>query len=145
MPFDELTKILQSSISPVALISGIGLLLLAMTNRYARTTDGARTLARQHKEALPEHRANLSIQIKILFERSKILRFSIIFAAISIFCASLLILLIFVSYFLELDLHHVIVAVFAISFIALIVSLGFFIKDLTLSLNALKQELTDFI
>lgn len=145
MPFEELTKILQSSISPVALISGIGLLLLAMTNRYARTTDGARALARQYKEALPEHRASLSVQIKILFERSKILRFSIIFAAISIFCASLLILLIFLSYFLGLDLHPIILAVFAISFIALIVSLGLFIKDLTVSLNALKQELTDFI
>ncbi|MBX7153134.1 DUF2721 domain-containing protein [bacterium] len=145
MPFEQLTKILQSSISPVALISGIGLLLLAMTNRYARTTDGARALARQYKESLPEHRANLAIQIKILFERSKLLRLSIIFAAISIFCASLLILLIFVSYFLDIDLHHVILAVFAISFIALIISLSFFIKDLTLSLNALKQELTDFI
>ncbi|KAF0248112.1 MAG: hypothetical protein FD167_2491, partial [bacterium] len=32
---NEITKILQTAISPVVLISGIGLLVLSMTNRFA--------------------------------------------------------------------------------------------------------------
>ena len=43
----EVTKILQTSISPVVLISGIGLLVLSMTNRFARTTDRARALSKR--------------------------------------------------------------------------------------------------
>jgi len=41
----ELIPVLQVAIGPVILISGIGLLLLGMTNRYGRTIDRARELA----------------------------------------------------------------------------------------------------
>ena len=41
----ELIPILQSAVGPVILISGVGLLLLSMTNRFGRVVDRARILA----------------------------------------------------------------------------------------------------
>lgn len=38
LEIDQVTSVLQMSISPVALVSGVGLLLLSMTNRVGRTT-----------------------------------------------------------------------------------------------------------
>lgn len=143
--FDELTRVLQTSISPVALISGIGLLLLAMANRYARTTDGARNLAKQYHTATEQEKESLRIQIVILFRRSRILRLSIIFAAFSIFCVCLLIITLFTSYFLQVPLQDPIIVLFALSFFSLVTSMALFIRDLTMSLNALKQELRSFI
>jgi hypothetical protein len=39
MVLDSMSTILQAAIAPTVLISGIGLLLLSMTNRYARPLD----------------------------------------------------------------------------------------------------------
>ncbi len=143
--FENLVHILQISITPVALISGIGLLLLAMSNRYARTTDGARALARQMKEMPDEQKENVSTQIRILFRRSRVLRLSILFALFSIFCVSLLIFMLFITYYARLNLTDVIVGLFTVSFLSLVVSLAFFIRDLTMSLNALRRELKDIV
>jgi len=41
----ELIPVLQTAIGPVALISGIGLLILSMTNRLGRVIDRGRSLA----------------------------------------------------------------------------------------------------
>jgi hypothetical protein len=143
--FENLVHMLQISITPVALISGIGLLLLAMSNRYARTTDGARTLARQVKDMPVEQRENVLAQVRILFLRSRILRLSIVFALFSIFCVSLLIFVLFITYYARLNLTDVIVGLFTVSFLSLVISLAFFIRDLTMSLNALRQELKDIV
>jgi len=42
---EELIPVLQTAIGPVILISGIGLLLLTMTNRLGRVIDRARGLS----------------------------------------------------------------------------------------------------
>ena len=49
-PVRELIPVLQVAIGPVILISGVGLLLLTMTNRYGRTIDRARHLVRELRE-----------------------------------------------------------------------------------------------
>jgi hypothetical protein len=43
-PVAQLIRILSASIAPVIVISGIGLLLLSMTNRYSRVIERAREL-----------------------------------------------------------------------------------------------------
>ncbi|MBL8152442.1 MAG: DUF2721 domain-containing protein, partial [Blastocatellia bacterium] len=48
---NELTEILQTAISPVVMISGVGLLVMSLTNRLARTTDRARALSKDIKES----------------------------------------------------------------------------------------------
>ena len=49
-PLKELIPVLQVAIGPVILISGVGLLLLTLTNRYGRTIDRARQLMRELRE-----------------------------------------------------------------------------------------------
>jgi hypothetical protein len=43
----DLAQLLQSSIAPVTLISGAGLLLLSMTNRYGRAIDRIRVIVKE--------------------------------------------------------------------------------------------------
>jgi hypothetical protein len=142
---DELLRFLQNAISPVTLISGVGLLLLSMTNRFARTTDRARALARDARadpRAVPE---NVHVQIRILYRRSRILLVSISLALSSIFLVSVLIISLFASSIFNLDLHLWAGALFALSLLALIASLALFIQDMGLSLSALKLELRDYL
>jgi hypothetical protein len=43
---DSFIKFLQSSISPIVLISGVGLILLSLSNRLGRTTDRSREIVK---------------------------------------------------------------------------------------------------
>jgi hypothetical protein len=141
----ELTGILQASISPVALISGVGLLLLSMTNRFGRTADRARILAAQLRTAAPQEREYLDIQIRILYRRSGILRAAILLASASILFASLLIVALFVAFLVGTTAKDYVVLLFAMSFLGLIASVLLFIHDMRLALEALRLEVRGHI
>ena len=71
-----LIQLLQSSISPIVLISGVGLLLLSQTNRLGRVIDRTRALIKEI-ETNPDVKEKISVQVNILYKRARILRFSI--------------------------------------------------------------------
>ncbi len=142
---DELIRILQLSITPVTLISGVGLLLLSMTNRFGRTTDRARALARDAKRGSAADAASATVQIKILYRRSRLLLVSISLALSSIFAISVLIVSLFASSIFGLDIHILGGLLFALSLAALILSLAIFIYDMTIALSALRLELKDHL
>lgn len=141
---DELMRILQTAISPVALISGIGLLVLAMTNRFSHTTDRTRSIAKQIKID-PDETSHLRPQIQILYVRLKIQLWAISFALASIFFISLLISALFIDYYAKANIQLVVVILFVLSLVSLVLSIIFFIRDMTLALRAIKEELRDYI
>jgi hypothetical protein len=142
---DELIRILQLSFTPVTLISGVGLLLMSMTNRFARTTDRARMLAKEAKLSSGSEATNATYQIKILYRRSRILLVTISLALSSILMVSVLIMSLFASSIFNLDLHIAGGILFALSLLLLLASLALFIYDMTLALSALRLELKDHL
>lgn len=137
---DQVTRVLQMSISPVALISGVGLLLLSMTNRVGRTTDLIRALTREARTSTPYERDVISAQIRILYQRSNTLSLSIGLAVASILCTSVIIFCLFAISFFRLKLEMLVMALWVGGMAALIVSLGLFLRDNMLILRALRYE-----
>ena len=137
----ELIPVLQVAIGPVILISGVGMLLLTMTNRYGRTIDRARQLVGELRALTGPARKRLEGQIEILYLRARLMRLSITLAAASLLLAALLIIVLFLTALLKLEVALVISLLFIGSLASLIVSLGAFIRELHLSLMALKMEL----
>ncbi len=141
----EFIQMMQASIASVAMISGVGLLLLSMTNRYGRTIDRLRALIKEASTATESSvKTKLVFQIKIMYERCRLIRTAVVLAASSIFFVALTIFLIFVSQLLAVNPGMVTVAAFALSLISLVVSLVFMIKDLTMSLKAVESEIRDW-
>ncbi len=137
----QLLPILQSSIGPVILISGVGLLLLTTTNRFGRMLDRARLLNQELGEELsPEKRAAIQPQIEILMRRAGILRTSITLGAFTVLLAAVLMLLLFLSALLQLELAGVVVGVFCVAQLCLIGSMIAFIRDMHLALAAVRLE-----
>src|SRR4051794_25099430 len=94
----QLFPVLQLAVGPVILISGIGLLLLSMTNRFGRTVDRARVLAADLRSTTTDDdRTRCQRQIDILARRAGLLRRAITLASISILFAALLIGTIFIA------------------------------------------------
>src|SRR5271157_2924760 len=91
----QIIPVLQGAIGPVILISGVGLLLLSLTNRFARILDRARLLAHQLRvDATDLHPHQLEL-IRLLRLRALWNRASIGLASLSILFVSTLILLLF--------------------------------------------------
>jgi len=137
----ELIPVLQVAIGPVILISGVGLLLLSMTNRFGRVIDRARELQLGLRaEAQVDHNRT-DAQLKILYRRAYLLRRAIILALISVLLAALLIISLFFAALLRWDAGWLILLLFMGCLAALIGSLIAFIHDINQSLLALKLEL----
>jgi hypothetical protein len=139
------TQFLQSCITPVALISGVGLILLSLTNRLGRTIDRSRILVSElgNKELI--NRETKVSELKILYRRSRILRSSIASISFSIFSSSLIIPVLFIMSISDINLRTVGVFLFIVSVFAIIASSLFLLVDIILTLKALEQEVSDFI
>lgn len=132
---------LRDAVGPVILISGVGLLLLTMTNRLGRAIDRARILRRELKDASEADWPRLQSQINILYRRAKIIRFSILSAVLSALLAALLMVTVFVCALLGWELVGFVALTFVGCLTSLSVSLIAFLGDINLSLKALKLEL----
>jgi len=137
----QLIPVLQTAIGPTILISGVGLLLLTMTNRLARTIDRTRTVARELPDTgAPDH-AKHAGQLRVLWRRAHLIRLSIALASLSALFAAILIIALFVTALLQIENVWLICTLFIICLVCLIGSLMVFIHDINLALAALKFEL----
>lgn len=141
MHIDDLIRILQASFAPMALVSGVGLILLSMTNRYARTMDRVRLLVAERRSAEPGQLPRIEEQIRILYLRSRLLRAAITLLAISIFCACLMVVTMFALATFGVPLHHLVLWLFGLGQVALAIAMLLFIRDLAISLEALGVEI----
>src|SRR3954471_18265811 len=136
----DLVPILQVAIGPVILISGVGLLLLSMTNRLGRVIDRSRLLAEAARRTDDAQKPRLISQLKVLGRRAGLIRASIIMSSTSVLLAAVLIILLFLAGLMKAELAALAIVLFVGCMGCLILSLIFFIADINLSLSALKLE-----
>jgi hypothetical protein len=141
MLLKDLLPNLQLAIGPVILISGVGLLLLSMTNRLGRTIDRSRQLVEAKRGSSGDERLRLDAQLAILWRRAKLQRAEISLAAGAALLASALIIVLFVGALLGWQVAIAIIALFISCLLAIIASLVCFMRDINLALHALALEL----
>lgn len=142
MQFSEIVPVLQISVSPVILISGVGMLLLSITNRYGRVIDRSRFLGDALRKS-GEGKGHVWAQIDILRRRAKLLRISISFGVMAVLCAAVLVIGIFVGSLVHFTPTAFVVVLFCACMVSLIGSLICFLRDVNLSLAALDLDLRD--
>ena len=138
---EHVLPIIQLAITPVILMSGIGAVLLSMTHRMGRIVDRSRSLAglvRQEKDA--SDREHLVSQLRVMYRRAKVMRFAMTMATTSVFVSGLLVVSLFVSALVQVQLSRLILALFVISVSLLLTGLAAFVRDIFMSLRALGVE-----
>jgi len=142
----QLIRILSASIAPVIVISGVGLLLLSMTNRYGRVIERARDFIKDLDATQDDARRKLLVeQIRMIYRRARILRLAIILSSTSIFFVAITVLSLFAEQVLGVSADYVSEPCFGLCLLALLGSLYYFIKDVTISLTALELEIESYI
>ncbi len=89
-------------------------------------------------------RQRLEGQIDILYRRARLIRLSILLAGVSVLLASVLIIVLFLTAWWKLEVGLLISLLFIGCMVSLSGSLVAFIRDMNLSLGALKLELGEW-
>ncbi len=139
----NIIPVLQGAIGPVILISGIGLLLLSLTNRFARILDRARVLAAELRASPSERHPRLHQLVGMLRHRAMWNRWSISLASLSILFVAVMIVLLFVQALLSIESALPVICVFTLCLLSLVGSVVAFIWDIHLSVVTLRVELDD--
>ncbi len=137
----ELIPVLQVAIGPVILVSGVGLLLLTMTNRLGRVIDRSRTLWRELQSMPAEARPTVREQLAILTRRAETIRRAITMASLSVLFAAVLVIVLFFTALFRWEDAWLIGLLFVGCMLTLIGAMIAFIHDVNQSLVALRFEI----
>lgn len=140
MSLTDLLPALQLAIGPAILISGDGLILLCMTNRFGRVIDRSRRLTNDLRGASEAIREMVQAEVRVLWLRARIIRAGIALAVLSALLAVLLIISLFMGTLL-LQGAAVPGGLFVMCMVCLAGALLMFFWDINLSLKALRLEL----
>jgi Protein of unknown function (DUF2721) len=140
----QLIPILQIAIGPVVLISGVGLLILSMTNRLGRVIDRGRSLVRELPEIPERNHARVIAQLHILSRRANLLQQAIIFAVFCVLFAAVLIITLFFTAAFFIEDAWLIGGLFICALGSLILALVAFIRELNQSLMAFHLDVGDW-
>jgi hypothetical protein len=136
----SLLPIIQLAITPVILISGMGALMIVLTNRMGRIVDRTRQLAEAVPDATGDRRRHLEEQLDILWSRSLLIRRAVTANGLSMLLSCLLIVALFAAALFGWEMRAVVLGLFAASIIALIWSLVVFLRDIFVALHALRLQ-----
>ena len=96
---------LSDALTPITLISGVGLLLLAMTARYNYTTDRVRALLKERRQKAPAVDPVLEKAIRLTYERSHLLKNAILAVTTSAAFSGILVLVTILEHLSGLNLE----------------------------------------
>lgn len=133
----DMAHVIQLSVAPVFLLSGIGALLSVLSARVGRVVDRSR-----HIEHLCEEAAELPPQMRrefeILSRRARMANWAISLCTSCALLICTLIVVLFVGAFLSLDVSAIIALLFIAAMGVLILGLICFLKEIHLAIASLR-------
>jgi ABC-type cobalamin transport system permease subunit len=140
----EFHTILENTLTPVALISGVGLLLLSLVNRFNHALDRIRVFIKERKaSAHAEEKEAISRSIAILYARCKLLRTSILLIGISITLSGAIVFITAVESVFQHELALTKEILLLLSIGSMVFSTILFVMDIFYSLKAIKLEVEE--
>ncbi|MFA6925081.1 MAG: DUF2721 domain-containing protein [Bacteroidales bacterium] len=139
---NDIVQILQISIAPTVLISGVGLLILSLNTRGSLILDRIRSMINEYSE---NKKAYIKDEIYLLYKRAKIIRVSIFNLVMSIIIDVLVIISIFFIKILSIENGIIIPILFVCSIVFLITGLVAFLHDINMNLKAMRIEMLNRI
>jgi type IV secretory pathway VirB6-like protein len=136
----SLLPIIQLAITPVILISGMGALMITLTNRMARIVDRTRQLAELMPQADADERQHLEDRLRIMWRRTLMIRRAVTTNALSMLVSCVLIVVLFAAAMFDWNMRAVVLALFAASILLLTASRVDFLRDIFVSLHALQLQ-----
>ena len=138
-PAFDIAHLIQVALTPIFLISAIGVTLNVLISRLARIVDRARTLEdRLLLEEQPASAAELQRQLAVLEGRAGYIHTAITCIILSALFIALVVVMLFVNAFLRWDLSVFIACMFILSMLSLAAALLAFLIEVRIATRNLR-------
>jgi CBS domain containing-hemolysin-like protein len=132
----DIVHLIQSAVAPVFLLSGVGVTLGVLTNRLARIVDRARFLEQlSHAEAARAKSTGDSL--RALARRAHYINIAITLCTIAALLVSLVVMSLFTSAFVSINLSALIAILFVLAMVCLSAAFGAFLIEVRLATSTL--------
>ncbi|TLY78371.1 MAG: DUF2721 domain-containing protein [Gammaproteobacteria bacterium] len=133
----DIARLVQSSIAPVFLFSGVAATLGVLTNRLARIVDRARTLE-ERLESHPGSAQHLHASLEVLARRARYINFAISLCAIAALLVALVVVTLFANALVGSELGVAIAVLFVGAMLCLSAAFVTFFIEVRLATAALR-------
>jgi hypothetical protein len=135
----DVAHLIQVALTPIFLISAIGVLLSVLTSRLARIVDRARDAeGLVTTEERPDETRRLHERLEVLARRARYINIAITLITTSALLISLVVVMLFVNAFLRWDLSKFIAISFILSMVSLAAALTAFLIEVRVATNSLR-------
>lgn len=138
----EFNDSLSLALAPITLISGVGLLMICMTNRYNHATNRIRQLMAKREgnidNSIIRSVSVIDTEIDLLYMRASLLRRGMLSVALSAFFSAILVAVSVSARFLDLDIHILESCILVAAVLLIVLSALLFAGEINVSLKALK-------
>jgi Protein of unknown function (DUF2721) len=135
----DIAHLIQVALTPIFLISAIGVTLNVLTSRLARIVDRARSMEDILRR--PDHihdGRDLHGALDVLARRARFINAAITLITVSALFIALVVVMLFVNAFLRWDLSAFIASMFILSMLALAAALTAFLIEVRIATNTLR-------
>lgn len=133
-----IAHVIQLSVAPVFLLSGVSAMLGVLSNRLGRIIDRARGLETRATNVSPEIQDRLQGEIAILARRARLVSYAISFCTVCSLLICAVIIALFLGAFLNTDVSNVIGVIFIAALGALAGGLVIFLREIYLATRTLR-------
>ena len=129
----DVAHVIQLAVAPVFLLSGVGVMLTVFTNRLGRIIDRARILEERLHAADAKARSEIYAQLTLLSRRARWNELAIACATVTGLLVSVVIVTLFVSDVVTVDLSGWIALLFALAMLSFIGAFLSFLREIVLA------------
>jgi hypothetical protein len=135
----DIAHLIQIALTPIFLISAIGVTLNVLTSRLARIVDRARAMEEilLHSDHA-HHGRDLHAALDVLARRARYINAAITLITVSALFIALVVVMLFVNAFLRWDLSVFIACMFILSMLSLAAALSAFLIEVRIATNSLR-------
>jgi CBS domain containing-hemolysin-like protein len=135
----DIAHLIQIALTPIFLISAIGVTLNVLTSRLARIVDRARAMEDILRRPDHAHEGrNLHAALDVLARRARYINAAITLITLSALFIALVVVMLFVNAFLRWELSAFIACMFILSMLALAAALTAFLIEVRIATNTLQ-------
>jgi CBS domain containing-hemolysin-like protein len=135
----NIAHLIQVALTPIFLISAIGVTLNVLTNRLSRIVDRARAMEdRLNRETDGGDGHAVHRKLRVLARRARYINAAITLITVSALLISLVVVMLFVNAFLRWDLPELIAILFILSMLSLAAALSAFLIEVRIATRSLR-------
>ncbi len=138
MEISPIAHVIQLSVAPVFLLSGIGAILAVMTSRLGRIIDRARVLEARLEDVASDRVPTLEADLESLIRRAKLIGPAITLCTATALLVCTVIAVLFLSAFLQFDASVAVALLFVAAMLAFFFGLLWFLREILVATSSLR-------